>query len=293
MKQAFFTDRESGPRARTIEIIDKPVWGGIYALLSRRLADNSFGQRFPAVCPDGYGVCGYDGAMLQLTLAAEIPQIEWPLSPEVVPETPVILDLLEFAAASVGKPIEGYYHSFFRHHHLDFERDEGLARFVADVNFIFARNGLAFDLTCDGLVERIVPEALREALAGSLFRTGDVETDRLLHNARRQFTSPHLDARRDALEKLWDAFERLKTLEPGSDKRARANALLDQAASATRFRTLLGEEAKALTEIGNSFRIRHSETTQEILSASEQIDYLFHRMFAFVRLLLKATARGG
>jgi hypothetical protein len=144
-----------------------------------------FGGRLWPISPDGYGVCGYDGAMLQLTLAAEIPQVEWPLSPAIVPETPVILDLLEFAAASVGKPIEGYYHSFFRHHHLDFERDEGLARFVADVNFIFARNGVAFALTGDGRVERIAPEVLREALAESLFQTGDVETDRLLQNARR------------------------------------------------------------------------------------------------------------
>ncbi|OYT68309.1 MAG: hypothetical protein CFK52_15325, partial [Chloracidobacterium sp. CP2_5A] len=98
------------------------------------------------------------------------------------------------------------------------------------------------------------------------FRTGDAETDRLLEAARKLILAPDVDRRRDALEKLWDAFERLKALEPGPDKRAQAEALLDRAAgpAAPRLRALVGEEAKALTDIGNSFRIRHSETSQEL-----------------------------
>ena len=48
----------------------------------------------------------------------------------------------------------------------------------------------------------------------------------------------------------------------------------------------------ALTEIGNGLRIRHSETTQEPVQTLEQIDYLFHRMFSFLRLVLRATGRG-
>ncbi len=83
-------------------------------------------------------------------------------------------------------------------------------------------------------------------------------------------------------------------MEFGADKKAQADALLDKTASVgSRFRTLLGEEAKALTQIGNTFHIRHKETTQEILEEPEQIDYLFHRMFAFVRHVLKLTSRGG
>lgn len=48
-----------------------------------------------------------------------------------------------------------------------------------------------------------------------------------------------------------------------------------------------------LTTIGNSFRIRHSETTQEALTSPDQVDYLFARMFAFVRTILRGTGRGG
>lgn len=264
--------------------------GGLYALILARLADNSFGYRFPETCPDGYGTIGHNDQMLRLTIAAEIPGIEWPLSPDNVAETPTILDLLEFFAASVA-PIEGQYHSFFCHHHLSFDREGGLKRFVEDVESIFARNGIAFELTEEGVARRILPEGLRQVVGDAIFRTGDMETDRLLESARREFTSPHIQKRKDGLEKLWDAFERLKTLEPGRDKREQADALLNKAAT-FRFREMLGQEVKSLTDIGNTFRIRHAETNQEILTSSEQVDYLFHRMFSFVRFVLKATGRG-
>ncbi len=168
-----------------------------------------------------------------------------------------------------------------------------MERFLSDVNRIFARNGVAYELTPDG-ARRLLPEPLAEALRSMVFKTGDDETDRLLDSARHRIASPKEDDRRDALEKLWDAFERIKTLEPGSDKRRQANALLDQAAvRGTEFRKMLGDEALALTRIGNTFRTRHSEVDQERLGSLEHVDYLFLRMFAFVRMVLKAAGRGG
>ncbi len=102
------------------------------------------------------------------------------------------------------------------------------------------------------------------------------------------------DNQRDALEKLWDAFERLKTLESGSSKRAQADALLDKAMThSQKFRQLLADEAKALTNIGNTYRIRHSETAQEKVETAPQNDYLYTRMFSFIRFILKQTGRGG
>ena len=169
-----------------------------------------------------------------------------------------------------------------------------LAQFVTDVNVIFARNGIAFELTDEGQARRLLSQPLAEALSWTLFATGDEVTDQLLETARRQISLPKSEDRQDALEKLWDAFERLKTLEPGTNKRVQADTLLDRAAAPeTKFRKVLGEEAIALTKIGNSFRIRHSETTQESLTSLEQVDYLFGRLFAFIRMILKATGRGG
>ena len=291
----YFSEREEGPAPRIIDTIDSRVWGGLYALISVKQGDDSFGYRFPYQCPDGYGPCGHDSRLFELAAAAEIPTIEWPLTPESAPPTTAVMDLLEFCAKAVGEPVQGSWHSFFGHHHLSWDREAGLARFVQEVNRLFARNGVAFELSSDGQARRILPQPLHETLHGAVFQTGDLETDRLLEAARALVYKPDFQQRRDALEKLWDAFERIKTLEPGNDKRAQSEALLDRTAGSSMpgMRALLGEESKTLTDIGNRFRIRHAETSQEILSSSEQIDYLYQRMYAFIRLVLRSTKRGG
>ena len=289
----YFSDRENGPRPRTSEHIDERAWGGLYAIITGRMNDSSFGFRFPDQCPDGNGPCGYDYNIFKLTIEAEIPNIEWPLSTDEPPQTLDVLDLLEFSAASVGNPEEGSFHSFFSHYHLSWNRDEGLKKFRDDVNRVFARNGIAFEVDETGQVKRLLSEPLQNILTEAEFHTGDIETDRLLESAITKITSPHIENRQDALEKVWDAFERIKTLEPGANKKTQAEAILDKVGTGTKFRAKLGDEARELTQIGNTFRIRHSETSQEHLSTSEQIDYLFHRMYSFILLVLKASNRWG
>ena len=96
---------------------------------------------------------------------------------------------------------------------------------------------LLFESTPEGQARRLLPTPLAEALGGTEFATGDRETDRLLEAAKERIVRPRIEDRRDALEELWDAFERLKTLEPGTDKRMQAERLLDRAAApGTRFR---------------------------------------------------------
>ena len=288
----YFTDRENGERHRVLDAIDQRLWAGLHSLIETRVGNHSFGYRFPDQCPDGKGPCGCDSHSFGRILEAEIPSIEWPISYSEHPDTPVILDLLEFCASAVGEPIEGSYHQFFGHYHLSWDRESGLAKFVEDVNLLFSRNGIAYELTAEGEARRVLPQPLADALSLTEFATGDVETDRLLEFARRKIALPKSEDRKDAVEKLWDAFERLKTLEPGADKRAKAAALLDRAAApGSNFHRVLAEEATALTKIGNSFGIRHSETTQEVLSSPDQVDYLFERLFAFIRTILRATGR--
>lgn len=290
----YFTDREYGSRPPTIDVIDERLWAGLYSLIQKGIGDASFGLRFPEQCSDGHGPCGCDEQSFGKILAAEVPWVKWPLSPNEVPATPVILDILEFCAGAVGKPIQKSFHSYFGHYHLNWDRAAGLEQFVADVNMLFSRNAIAFELTSAGQARRLLPAPMTEAIGWALFNTGDGETDRLLESARRRILSPKPEDRQDSLEKLWDAFERLKTLEPGANKRVQADALLDRvAAPNSAFRQMLAREAVELTNIGNSFRIRHSEVTQERLTSSDEIDYLFMRMFAFVRIVLKGTGRGG
>jgi len=168
-------------------------------------------------------------------------------------------------------------------------QERGRSKFQDDINQLFARQGLAFELK-DGEVKRIAPAILHEALAESLFKTGDSHLDELLESAREKFLNRDAKVRKEGLEKLWDAFERLKTVEPGKDKLAQINSLLDKAAKEP-FRKQVNDDMNVLTWIGNNFMIRHTETSKTPIDESEHVDYLFQRMFAVIRLLLRRSGR--
>ena len=112
----------------------------------------------------------------------------------------------------------------------------------------------------------------------------------MLAAARLKFLNPDPNVRREALEKLWDAWERIKTIESGADKKAQVKALLDKAATEPNFRALVEAEATALTAIGNNFLIRHSETNRIAIGTDAHVDYLFHRLFSLIWMILNARS---
>jgi len=242
---------------------------------------------FPEACPDGRGITGTDEEAFSLSVGAEIPGLSWPFDLENTPPTLTILDLIEFTFRNVGKPTARDHHSFFGHDHFNYDREHGRSSFRQDINRILARNGLAYELRDDGRTVRLAASVLREALAVGVIGTGDNTLDSILEAARKKFLDPNPTVRREALEKLWDAWERLKTIRPGPDKKASVTVLLNDACSEPNFRTELEKEARTLTEIGNAFHIRHSETSQVPLKQDAHVDYLFHRMFALIWMLLK------
>lgn len=288
MPAEYFSDREHGPRPRAEEEIKPVVWNGIAAIVQSLVGDGSFGLSFPSTCDDGSDVVGTNWAMWKDVLQAEHPGIHWPVPPEETPNTLAILDLVEFTHSHVAKPVQGEYHGYFRHHHLTFDQPAGQAAFRERINRLFARNGLAYELSEDGRVVRLAAPILREALLATAFQSGDTTLDTMLESARAKFLDPNPDVRKEALEKLWDAWERLKTIESGADKKAQVKALLAKASKEPNFRALLDREAIELTETGNRFLIRHSETNRTPIDTTAHVDYLFHRLFALIWMLLKA-----
>jgi hypothetical protein len=139
---------------------------------------------------------------------------------------------------------------------------------------------------------RTVSPALFESVSKPL-PSGDPLLDSLLADACSKFKDPAPKARAEAAEKLWDAWERLKSLDVQGDKRLSVGQLLDRASPEPVFRAYLEVEAKLLTEIGNKFHIRHFETDQISLSQPEQLDYLFHRLYALIHFLLFSRQRDG
>ena len=197
-----------------------------------------------------------------------------------------ILDFIEFIARNIGEPTQVGWHGYFSHHHLKLDREAGLEKFVKDINPIFSRNGLAYELSGSGAIERTVSPPMADLVKRTSFRTGDNDLDGLLDTAIDRFLSPEPEARQDA-------FERLKTIEGGKDKKARAAALIDRAVSddAPVFRSIVETEFKAMTKAGNELRIRHSEVGHEPVGETGEKDYLFMRLYALVWLMLKRTRR--
>lgn len=167
------------------------------------------------------------------------------------------MDTIEFFHEVVTKPIPRECHKYFNHIHLGFDPEEGQQDFRDEVNRILARNGLVYELRPDGQMRRLAPTPLREALTSSTLATGDIVLDQLLETARRKYLDPDSSVRREGLEKLWDAWERIKTLEPGKDKKASATGLIDRPG-------LRSHSVKSLNE-GHA-RSRASETSSRYVT---------------------------
>jgi hypothetical protein len=289
----LFTERHGLTQPRVKEELDANAAVGLLAILEAKIDENWFGGAFPFECQDGRGNAGCDVTKLKGAFAAY--NLIWPADwrwAQDIPADANVFDLIEFSYEHVAMPDAFDSHSYWGHSHYTYDHEKGRETFTEDINRVFERQGLAFELV-HGEVTRIAPTGLQEALAQTVFRTGDKALDQLLETAREKFLNKSLDVRKEALEKLWDAWERLKTLEPGKDKKAQANALLDKATTEPNLRARLEKEAMELTEIGNNFMIRHTETTKTPITESTHVDYLFHRMFAIIRLLLRSSGRGG
>lgn len=122
-----------------------------------------------------------------------------------------------------------------------------------------------------------------ELLFEKEIKTDDVELDKLIKEAKNRFFNPQ--DKQIALEKLWDAFERLKTYF-GTNKKNSASKLVD-VVSENFDNELIGNEFTLLTKIGNDFRIRHHEVGKKEITGNHHIDYLFFRMLSLITLSLK------
>lgn len=90
-----------------------------------------------------------------------------------------------------------------------------------------------------------------------------------------------------ALEKIWDAFERIKTVLNG-DKKASVNHLIDKMSNNNpKHKELIEDEFRYLTSIGNNFRIRHHEMNKIDIVSDDFRIYLFNRCISLIKFALK------
>ena len=151
MSTTYFSERERGPRPRMAEAISQPVRRALLRQIQLGIGNGSYGWRFPEQCGDERGPCGTDERAFWDTAAAEVPDLLLPENASLEQalrcaddvDTVVFLDLLEFCARAVARPVQRDYHSYYGHYHLGFDRDAGLTDFLSHVNQLFRRNGSA------------------------------------------------------------------------------------------------------------------------------------------------------
>ena len=97
---------------------------------------------------------------------------------------------------------------------------------------------------------------------------GDVQVDEKIATALRKYRAPDAAVRREALEALWDAFERIKTVVDPISKKRSVRALIDLMADEGASRDAIEAEFVALTKIGNDFQIRHHEVDKHTVEES-------------------------
>ena len=115
------------------------------------------------------------------------------------------------------------------------------------------------------------------------FQIDDHEFNKLVEQAFQYYKEARIDT---ATEKIWDAFERMKTFYKQYDKKGSITKLIDIVSkNNAEYREMVEEEFTSLTKLGNDFRIRHHETNKKDICCKEHYDYLFHRCIAVLRLV--------
>lgn len=287
----FISDRELGTKAPVSETIGSLVYNGLLVICSRFYPNLS--QQYPLFCPDdGRSVYDPDINAFFKYAQAEIPDFifrDFSYCLDVGQNSKyALLDFLGFFNQQISDFHKYYYHKFFNHDHLSFPgtfvcREE----FRNAVNEIFERNGLVFEMDDQGsIVRKILKENEEELL--SVPKTADDLINTKISEAARCVLSPKAEDRQEALEKLWDAFERLKTLSGGKDKRASVEDLCKKSANGLAgFDEILNKEAFELTNIGNNYQIRHFEKGKPSIPDPLIVDYLFFRLLALILLFEK------
>jgi hypothetical protein len=293
---ALYTERH-GMRKRIERTSNITV--EMYAILfdcCEKYYDN-LAWKFSDQCPDGYGICGLNFKKFNTHMLFDIPSLPRDFNGQICKpkrieshEQYALLDLIEFIGKNIRDITNRRWHPYYRHEDLSFaDTGETFGEFREEINSIFEKTGLLFTLTTDKTIERVLEDSVL---------TAEIETDvgnvkepgikELFEEAITLFKRPDPANRNGAVEKLWDAFERLKTYYTMLDKKASAKKIVkDMSSGQSAFEELFESEFRELTNIGNNYRIRHHETNKTNIQDVRHCDYFFNRCLALIATALK------
>lgn len=283
MNKEYFSDKENGIKIANTEEITINVFNGIISVYSEFKKSMAF--KFPD--KDDYGnLKDINYGMFKERMLAVIPDFTvntygWISALEEGDDFDkyALLDFIEFCWENISDYELGRYGLIFS------EGDTNKLKFADTINKIFERNGVGFRLNNKGEIERILPIQL-DVLVRNYCHTGnDDELNKLIDESIKNIKKARIQDRQIAIEKLWDAFERIKTYYCSKKKKSVEELITNVAETSVEFGELINVEMKELSDIGNNYRIRHHETNKIKIVSIKHIDYLFYRMMSMISLL--------
>lgn len=144
-------------------------------------------------------------------------------------------------------------------------------------------------LTIIDLIEIYLDEQKTLSFYLSELQLNDPDFNKLIEQAFQSYKNTEVDT---ATEKIWDAFERIKTYFTQYDKKHSAEELIDvMSKNNDGYKKMLLEEFAELTKIGNDFCIRHHETDKNIICCKQHYEYLFYRCLSVLRLAVNILVK--
>ncbi|MGL5273472.1 MAG: hypothetical protein ACRC8J_08340, partial [Phocaeicola sp.] len=121
----------------------------------------------------------------------------------------------------------------------------------------------------------------------SLATVQEVGVQELLQEASKYYSENNFQI---AVEKIWDAFERLKTYycSPSIDKKKSANRIVSAMGNGEKvFIDMFEKEFCELTLMGNNFRIRHHELEKTDIEDIRHYEYFYKRCLSLISIAIQ------
>ena len=204
-----------------------------------------------------------------------------------------LLDYIEFIGKNIKDITEGWNHPIYK----NFWRIECqntcsvFSNFQSEINELFEDGNLLYRLNDKKEIERIVEnEVLSEKILTDISLIKEDGLKKLLETAIKMHKSPKQQDNKVAVEKLWDAFERLKSYyatKKEEKQQSIETIVTDISGGEEYFKQLFDKEFHTLNDIGNSCHIRHSETWQVDITDIKHYDYFYNRCLSLIALAIQ------
>ncbi len=298
--QKLYTERNNLRRSiNKTWIINHDVYDFLLNTCDNYLINLSYS--FPDKCQDNDNIiCGINKLKFYQLLKYRIPDLySNNYSYSIAPSVPysiqeanqyALLDYIEYIAQNMKTIIKNDYHSYFKHDHLSFiDNDTDFKKFQNEINNIFEITGLQYILTSQKQINRLTTSD--DLLLSAEEKLPSISEDRLrslIEEAITLYRKPKPEEHHLATEKIWDAFERLKTIyiSENIDKKKSVQMLIDNISNNNKdINQIIDDEFKTLTLIGNKFTIRHHELDKIDINDNRFYDYLFNRCLSLIDLV--------